>query len=232
MHCGHMHRLQTVPNAITFRAAPVPTAQLRWSACNATTTGSIQRRMHTALSLNRRVPVAHSYPPSGILRSARGHRQCQRCAAENSEQSEQSEESQKVIIDQQLSEARPCPYIDVVTCIMACAVPTTTTTRDGTIHSECEPRVNIPHRNPFLQVNDLIRVRQASMAAAVAAEDYQSAASERDVLDSLLLRQRRLELVQGEESRKVRYKLGVCISSQKTLVQMLTTSSCLTLVNV
>ena len=56
-----------------------------------------------------------------------------------------------------------------------------------------------------------IGVRQDSLARAIAEEDYQSAAVERDALDSLLLLLRRLELVQGEASRKVKYKLGALL---------------------
>lgn len=49
------------------------------------------------------------------------------------------------------------------------------------------------------------------MATAIAEEDYQKAALERDVLDNLLLLRRRLELVEGEDSRRVKYKLGASL---------------------
>ena len=58
------------------------------------------------------------------------------------------------------------------------------------------------------QVKGKVLERRAAMEAAVAAEDYQRAAQERDQLDSLLLTCRRLELVQGEATRRVKYKLG------------------------
>ncbi len=59
-----------------------------------------------------------------------------------------------------------------------------------------------------MQVLDKVRMRQAAMQAATEAEDYASAAAERDRLHLLQLRQRALELEVEAEARVVLYDLG------------------------
>ncbi len=46
------------------------------------------------------------------------------------------------------------------------------------------------------------------MEAAVAAEDYVTAAAERDAVDALMLRRRKLEVLASAEARKVLYRPG------------------------
>jgi len=46
------------------------------------------------------------------------------------------------------------------------------------------------------------------MEAAVAAEDYVAAAAERDAVDALMLRRRKLEILASVEARKVLYRPG------------------------
>ena len=48
------------------------------------------------------------------------------------------------------------------------------------------------------------------MEAAVAAEDYGAAAAQRDAVNALMLRRRKLEVVAGAEARKIKYQLGEC----------------------
>ena len=61
-----------------------------------------------------------------------------------------------------------------------------------------------------MQVHADIRERQEAMEAAVAAEDYVAAAAQRDAIDVLMLRRRKLEIVASAEARKVKYRLGEC----------------------
>ena len=49
------------------------------------------------------------------------------------------------------------------------------------------------------------------MEAAVAAEDYVAAAAERDAVDALMLRGRKLEVLASVEARKVLYRPGECV---------------------
>ena len=70
---------------------------------------------------------------------------------------------------------------------------------------------NSGHLTAFgLQIHADIRERQTAMEAAVAAEDYVAAAAERDMVDALMLRRRKLEVLASVDARKVKYRPGGC----------------------
>jgi hypothetical protein len=60
----------------------------------------------------------------------------------------------------------------------------------------------------LLQVQGKVREREAAMQHAASAEDYVSAAAERDALNMLKLQQRRVELELDKEARIIRFEIG------------------------